>query len=235
MARIARMFLFLCLLVASGAAVATVQARVAAASSLAFVLPEIVAAFRAQGGGAVEVSYGASGLLARQIQRGAPFELFLSANEAYVATLASTGLTRDAGAVYALGELVLFSATGGGIDPATPLQQLPALHEAGGLRRLALAHPEQWSGGGRVDREITRDAAGGRGARRLRSREGRAACSTAPAHGVAAGRGSDRRGVLRLPARDGGACDPRPPRIRSALIWTGWHSRSPCSWRPRPR
>lgn len=142
MARIARTFSFLCLLVASGAAVATVQARVAAASSLAFVLPEIVAAFRAQGGGAVEVSYGASGLLARQIQRGAPFELFLSANEAYVATLASTGLTRDAGAVYALGELVLFSATGGGIDPATPLQQLPALHEAGGLRRLALAHPE---------------------------------------------------------------------------------------------
>jgi molybdate transport system substrate-binding protein len=138
----ARTGFVLILLVCCGAAQAMAQARVAAASSLAFVLPEIVSAFEARHGGAVELSYGASGLLTRQIQRGAPFELFLSADEHYVAILEQAGLTRDAGTVYARGELVLFVTDRGGIDPATRLDELPALHARGTLRRLALAHPE---------------------------------------------------------------------------------------------
>ncbi len=142
MRKLAGACLVLGLLVTCGVAQAKSQARVAAASSLAFVLPEIVAAFEAANGDRIEVSYGASGLLTRQIQRGAPFELFLSANEAYVTTLAAAGLTRDSGAVYARGELVLFVNDDSGLDPATPLDALPILHANGMLRRLALAHPE---------------------------------------------------------------------------------------------
>lgn len=135
-------WLVLALGFAATGAQAADPARIAAASSLAFALPEIVSAFQERHGGRVEVSYGASGLLTRQIQRGAPFELFLSANETYVTALAESGLTRDRGTVYARGELVLFVSVASDIDAGTALEALPALHARGALRRLALAHPE---------------------------------------------------------------------------------------------
>ena len=58
---------------------------VAAASDLKFALDEVVAAFSAQTGQPIRVVYGSSGLLAMQIRQGAPFELFLSADEAVAA------------------------------------------------------------------------------------------------------------------------------------------------------
>jgi molybdate transport system substrate-binding protein len=130
------------LALSAGSLLAAPPVRVAAASSLSFALPEIVNAFRAQGGDEIEISYGSSGLFARQIARGAPFDLFLSANEAYVDQLARAGLTRDEGTVYAVGRLVLFVPSGSTITPETPLAELPRLHAQGVLRRLAVAHPE---------------------------------------------------------------------------------------------
>ena len=47
----------------------------------------------------VELVFGASGTLARQILDGAPFELFLAADEDFPNQLVKAGLTRDAGAV----------------------------------------------------------------------------------------------------------------------------------------
>ncbi|MDX1593458.1 MAG: molybdate ABC transporter substrate-binding protein [Gammaproteobacteria bacterium] len=138
----ARLWLAMAFWLVAGSASATSPVRVAAASSLAFALPEIVAAYRAQGGGPVEVSYGSSGLLTRQIQRGAPFDLFLSADEGYVVSLARDGLARDEGRVYATGELVLYVHADAGLDPAMPLSELPGLYASGRLTRLALAHPE---------------------------------------------------------------------------------------------
>jgi len=118
------------------------EIRVAAASSLQFALPEIIEDFHASGPHRVRVSYGSSGLFARQIARGAPFDLFLSANEAYIEILVRAGLTRDDGAVYAVGRLVLFAPVSSPIDPGIALQRLPNEVAAGRLKRFALAHPD---------------------------------------------------------------------------------------------
>jgi len=56
---------------------------VAAAANLNFALTEIANQFKVDRGTSVEVVFGASGTLTRQIQDGAPFELFLAADEEF--------------------------------------------------------------------------------------------------------------------------------------------------------
>jgi molybdate transport system substrate-binding protein len=86
--------------------------------------------------------FGSSGTLARQIRDGAPFELFLSADEAFVETLREAGLTRDAGALYAIGRIVLFAPAGSPLIPSEGLDGLARLLSTGGVTRFAIANPE---------------------------------------------------------------------------------------------
>ncbi|WP_280547991.1 MULTISPECIES: molybdate ABC transporter substrate-binding protein [unclassified Halomonas] len=121
---------------------------VAAASSLQFVFPELVAAYRDETGNDVRVNFGASGNLSRQILQHAPFELFLSADEANVRVLEEAGLTEGEGVVYAVGRLVWLQARGRGALPSSdePLAGVRVAidaHRAGQDRpRIALANPE---------------------------------------------------------------------------------------------
>ncbi|MDB6070530.1 MAG: modA [Verrucomicrobiales bacterium] len=66
--------------------------RVSAAASLAEVLGEIDAAFTQETGTKVQLNLGASSLLARQIEEGAPVDLFISADEARMDGLEKQGL-----------------------------------------------------------------------------------------------------------------------------------------------
>ena len=68
--------------------------RVAAASDLQGVLPAIAGRFTAATGITVTPVFGASGQLAHQVRQGAPFDVFLSANIAYVRDLADAGQVR---------------------------------------------------------------------------------------------------------------------------------------------
>jgi molybdate transport system substrate-binding protein len=124
---------------------ATVRAqpptRVAAASSLSFALTEIAEQFRREHGERVSLVFGASGTLTRQIQDGAPFELFLAADETFPKRLADAGLTRDAGVVYAVGRLVLFAPTGSPLAVDPQLAGLTRLVASGGAIRFAIANP----------------------------------------------------------------------------------------------
>src|SRR5688500_12742831 len=103
------------LLVSAGAAGRAAGAQkapiVAAASDLNFALTEIADQFARETGVRVELVFGSSGMLARQVRDGAPFEMFLSADEAFVEELAGGGLTRDRGTLYAVGRIVLFAPT----------------------------------------------------------------------------------------------------------------------------
>src|SRR5678815_1411739 len=74
---------------------------IAAAANLNFAVTEIARQFEHDRGLRVDVVFGASGTLTRQIRDGAPFEMFLAADEAFPNQLTAAGLTRDAGAVYA--------------------------------------------------------------------------------------------------------------------------------------
>jgi molybdate transport system substrate-binding protein len=115
---------------------------VAAASDLKFALDEILLGFRAATGVEASVVYGSSGNFARQIAQGAPFELFLSADEALVGWLADRGLTRDAGELYALGRIVVFAPHGSPLVPDSRLENLARRLSDGSSGRIAIANPE---------------------------------------------------------------------------------------------
>lgn len=83
---------------------------VAAASDLTNALPELASAFFQQTGVEVVPTFGASKLLATQIEQGAPFQVFLSANIKFVDDVVSQGKCDGASkSIYARGHLALWS------------------------------------------------------------------------------------------------------------------------------
>jgi len=110
---LARLIASICVFVTLAyAAAAEDRPVIAAASDLQFALPEIVEAFTAQTGSGVRLIFGSTGNFARQIREGAPFEMFMAADEVYVQTLAADGFTQGEGALYGLGRLVLIRPIG---------------------------------------------------------------------------------------------------------------------------
>jgi len=84
--------------------------QVALASSFRDLWPELSRLYSEQTGQAApRTSFASSGLLSTQIRHGAPFELYLSADESTVDILHKTGKTRDEGTVLAFGALSLVS------------------------------------------------------------------------------------------------------------------------------
>ena len=126
----------------SGAASAADPAPVAAAADLAFALPEIAAAFTRDTGREVKLSFGSSGNFARQIAEGAPFELFLSADERYVERLRGEGRSEGAGALYGVGRIVLFVPKGSPVSADPEMRDLAQALADGRLKKLAIANPE---------------------------------------------------------------------------------------------
>lgn len=116
--------------------------RVAAAANLNFALTEIADQFARDRGSRVELVFGASGTLTRQIQDGAPFELFLAADEEFPNQLTAAGLTRDAGVVYARGRLAVFAPTGSPLSVDARLEGLARLVKAKQVGRFAIANPD---------------------------------------------------------------------------------------------
>ena len=80
---------------------------VAAASDLAPLTPKLERAYKEK----IRFTLASSGSLKQQIENGAPFDVFLSANEQYVKDLAGTGLVTDA-TIYATGRIALWSPNG---------------------------------------------------------------------------------------------------------------------------
>ena len=115
---------------------------IAAASDLQFALEEIAEAFQADTGQPVELSFGSSGNFARQIRQGAPYELYLSADERFVLDLHADGFTRDDGVLYALGRIVVFAPHSSVLVPDSRLDGLAAALEEGRVTRFAIANPE---------------------------------------------------------------------------------------------
>lgn len=128
-----------CLLPAARAAAAP---NIAAAADLKFALTEVAAAYAHAGGGQVSLSFGSSGIFRRQIAQGAPFDLYLSADEAYVDALVAEGRVEGPGALYAIGRIALFIPNGSQVKADNRLRDLAAAARDGRLKRLAIANPE---------------------------------------------------------------------------------------------
>lgn len=110
---------------------------VAAASGLAGAMPSLTAAFEAETGIAVDVTFGSSGRLSQQIMQGAPIDVFLSADPRWVDELEAAGRVEPGTeGVYAYGRLVLLAGRVG-----VPPEGVEAL-ASGAYARIALASPE---------------------------------------------------------------------------------------------
>jgi molybdate transport system substrate-binding protein len=112
--------------------------HVAAAADLARAFPEVGAAFEKRTGTKVVFSFGASGLLTKQIQEGGPFAVFAAANRSFVDDAVKTG-SCDAASVktYARGHLVIWMRAGATDAP----RNITDLADAR-FRRIAIANPD---------------------------------------------------------------------------------------------
>jgi molybdate transport system substrate-binding protein len=108
---------------------------VAAAADLAPLEAQLTRGYAASGGGSIRFVFGSSGMLTRQIENGAPYDVFLCANEQFVHDLtAQKHLIPASVAAYATGRLGLWSSHG---TPAS----LAALADSK-IRLIAIANPQ---------------------------------------------------------------------------------------------
>lgn len=115
--------------------------RVAAAANLRHVLPDIIEAFeKTHPEVTIDTSFGSSGNIYHQLQQGAPYDLFISADDHYTQQLDAAGLSEPGTRVhYATGRLALWFHQRLGFDPDT---LAPELLADARVTRVALANPE---------------------------------------------------------------------------------------------
>lgn len=111
------------------------QANVAVAANFTDAANEIQAVFARSTGHEAVLSFGATGQLYTQISQGAPFDVFLAADDERPALAVSEGCGVDGSVfTYAIGQLVLYSADASGVVGAETLR-------AGEFQKLAIANP----------------------------------------------------------------------------------------------
>lgn len=114
------------------------EITVAAAADLHSSLDEIAAQFQSSHAGEVKVVYGASGNLFQQLQNGAPFDIFLSANADYPKKLEADGLTLSGTYYeYARGKIVLLVPATSTLDLKRGIKVL--LDHS--IKKIAIADP----------------------------------------------------------------------------------------------
>ena len=109
---------------------------IAAASDLRFALDDVIEIYRkAHPDHEIQVIYGSSGKMTTQIQNGAPYDIFFSADISFPERLKAAGLTATEPAVYAIGRIVIWSNT----RDASRLTLQDLVDPS--IRRIAIAQP----------------------------------------------------------------------------------------------
>jgi len=113
------------------------KVRVAAASDLARAFEEIGKAFKARTGITPEFNFGSSGLLAKQIEQGAPYFLYAAANKDFVTQVLKSGRCDASTArFYARGRVVVWTRKG--VEAPATLEDLTSDR----FKRIAIANPD---------------------------------------------------------------------------------------------
>jgi molybdate transport system substrate-binding protein len=116
------------------------ELTIAAAADLKFALDDLVKEFEEKYPAVkVNVTYGSSGNFFAQLQNGAPFDLFFSADIAYPRKLAEKGLGADDVFLYAIGRIVVWVPKDSPV--AVDKLGIKALLEPS-IRKIAVANPE---------------------------------------------------------------------------------------------
>jgi molybdate transport system substrate-binding protein len=127
---------------------------VAAAADLKFALEEVAQSFKKETQQSVKLTFGSSGTFATQIRNGAPFQMYLSADEEFVFKLHAEGLTLDQGTLYAIGRMVIMAPPSSDLPVDGELKGLAAQLKAGQIKRFAIANPEHAPYGRRAEEAL---------------------------------------------------------------------------------
>jgi len=114
------------------------EITVAAAADLQFAMQDVAARFQKETGKTVKLIYGSSGNFFQQIQNGAPFDIFFSANLDYPKKLEAAGLAEPGSYYqYARGKIVIWVPKESKIDLSAGMQALldPS------VKKIAIANP----------------------------------------------------------------------------------------------
>ena len=142
---------FRTLLFAIGTTILTVgahaeQIAIAAAADLKFAMDEVISEFKKQNPEhKIDVIYGSSGKFFTQIQQGAPYDLFFSADITYPVELKKAGFAASEVAQYAIGRIVLWS------NSADASKMTLASLNDPKIARIAIANPKHAPYGKRAE------------------------------------------------------------------------------------
>ncbi len=115
------------------------ELTIAAASDLNFAFKELASEYETVSGNHVKVSFGSSGNFYAQIQNGAPFDLYFSADITYTRKLEEAGLTVPGSQYrYAVGRIVLWARNDARLDVT---QGIAVLRQPA-AKKIAIANPK---------------------------------------------------------------------------------------------
>ncbi len=110
--------------------------RLAAASDLVYAFKDLADSYTKQTGIKIDITFGASGLLARQIEKGAPFDLYAAASRSYIDDLSQKQvITASSVHSYAVGHIGIYSAS-----PSFAITSLSEL-ALPQIKKIAIANP----------------------------------------------------------------------------------------------
>ncbi|HEY2462031.1 MAG TPA: molybdate ABC transporter substrate-binding protein [Candidatus Acidoferrum sp.] len=120
-------------------AVLAQEVRIAAAADLKFAMTDLAAQYEKQSHQKIDVTYGSSGNFLAQIQNGAPFDIFFSADMDYPKQLQASGLA-EPGTLYpyAVGQIVIWTPPNSSLDVRS--QGWKALLDPQ-IQKIAIANP----------------------------------------------------------------------------------------------
>jgi molybdate transport system substrate-binding protein len=135
-----RVIIALCMLLITGVNLSVAgEITIAAASDLNFVFKELVPEYEKATGNRVKLTLGSSGNFFSQIQNGAPFDLYFSADIGYAKKLEEAGLAVPGSRYqYAVGRIVLWAGKGSHLDFSKGLEIL----REPTIRKIAIANPK---------------------------------------------------------------------------------------------
>jgi molybdate transport system substrate-binding protein len=123
----------------NGALCMAQEITVAAAADLQFVMQEVEPRFQSETGKSVKLIYGSSGNFVQQLQNGAPFDMFFSANLDYPKQLEAAGLTEPGTFYqYATGKIVVWVPNDSKLDVSSGLKVLVDAS----IKKIAIANPQ---------------------------------------------------------------------------------------------
>lgn len=127
---------------------------IAAASDLKFALEEVAGQFGKETGQKLRLIFGSSGNFYTQIMQGAPFHLFMSADQEFINKLAEAGKSQDQGRIYAKGRIGIMVPAASPLKGDGQLKDLAAALTDGRLRKFAIANPEHAPYGKRAEEAL---------------------------------------------------------------------------------